>query len=154
MQKILSAGTQIELSVLPVTLPVADMTAAITGATWVDVSCALTGYSTESTEREQIDVTTLCDTYSKSYLDGIKDQDTGSSDAFFNPQSVEGIALQGMADSGATHLLRETLTNGSSIVTLARVQPFGHSTAVGDAVKTTINFKFSGMPVRKNPVNP
>ena len=152
MKKILSAGTIVELSADPVTLPITDLAAAALAVTaWDDISCALTGLSTESTEREQIDITSLCDTYSKSYIDGLKDQDTASSDAFFNPASEEGIALQAAADSEGTYILRETLVNGTTILTLARLQPFGHTTTVGDTIKTTLNFKLSGKPVIKNP---
>lgn len=88
MKKLLSAGTTIELSKTKAT----DLT-GLTSATFDDLSCALTGFSTEVSESEQIDTTTLCETYAKTYLDGLKDADTASSDAFFNLSSVEGKAL-------------------------------------------------------------
>lgn len=141
MIKLLSAGTKVELSkTAAVNLTTPPITA------WDDVSCALTGISTETTEREQIETTSLCETYSKTYVDGLKDQDTASSDAFFNPKSVEGKALAAAAASGATYALKVTFVDGSTWESLARVQPFGFNASVGDTVKTTINFKLVGQP--------
>ena len=143
MFKILSAGTKVGLSKLAATNLVTDLSTA----TWDDLSCSLTGISTESTEREQIETTSLCETYAKTYVDGLKDQDTASSDAFFNVKSPEGIALTAAAESGATHILQVTFVDGSKWASLARVQPFGFNASVGDTVKTTINFKLDGEPV-------
>lgn len=140
--KILSAGTVVEISKLPST----DLETDLSTATFDDISCALTGISTETTEREQIETTSLCETYSKTYVDGLKDQDTASSDAFFSPKSDEGQALQAAADSGLSHILRVTFKDGSKWSSLARVQPYGFNASVGDTVKTTINFKLVGEP--------
>lgn len=142
MIKLLSAGTQVELSKQKAT----DLDTDIGTATWDDLSCALTGISTETTEREQIETTSLCEVYSKTYIDGLKDQDTASSDAFFNPKSDEGVALTEAAESGDTHILRVTFVDGSTWASLATVQPFGFNASVGDTIKTTINFKLLGAP--------
>lgn len=141
MIKLLSAGTKVELSKTTVT----NLTTPPI-LTWDDISCALTGISTESTEREQIETTSLCETYSKTYIDGLKDQDTASSDAFFNPKSPEGLALQAAANSRATYALKVTFVDGSTWESLTTVQPFGFSASVGDTLKTTINFKLIGAP--------
>ena len=141
MIKLLSAGTQVELSTTAAT-SLTDP--AITA--WTDISCALTGISTETTEREQIETTSLCETYSKTYIDGLKDQDTASSDAFFNPKSVEGKALAAAAAANSTYALRVTFTDGSMWESLTTVQPFGFNASVGDTIKTTINFKLVGSP--------
>ena len=140
MIKLLSAGTVVELSTTAAT-SLTDP--AITA--WTDISCALTGISTETTEREQIETTSLCETYSKTYIDGLKDQDTASSDAFFNPKSVEGKALAAAA-ANSTYALRVTFTDGSTWESLTTVQPFGFNASVGDTIKTTINFKLVGEP--------
>jgi hypothetical protein len=142
MIKILSAGTVVELSQTAAT----DLT-GIDTLVFDDISCALTGITTESTEREQIETTALCETYAKTYIDGLKDQDTASSDAFFNPDSVEGAALKDAADSRETRVLQVTFSDGSKWASLVRVQPFGFNVTVGDTVKTTINFKLDGEPV-------
>ena len=142
MIKLLSAGTKVELS----TTAAVDLTDVATGP-YTDISCALTGISTETTEREQLETTSLCETYSKTYVDGLKDQDTASSDAFFSPKSAEGVALTAAAATGDTYILRVTFTDGSTWASLARVQPFGFNASVGDTVKTTINFKLVGEPV-------
>ena len=104
MIKLLSAGTIVELSSTAVTLPLAtDLAAAVTAMTaWDDISCALTGISTEVSEPEQIETTSLCETYAKTYADGLLDSNTASSDAFFNLKSAEGIALQAAADVRAS----------------------------------------------------
>ena len=141
MIKLLSAGTVVELSTAAAT----DLTDVATGP-YTDLSCALTGISTETTEREQIETTSLCEVYSKTYIDGLKDQDTASSDAFFNPKSDEGVALTEAAESGDTYILRVTFVDGSTWASLARVQPFGFNASVGDTIKTTINFKLVGEP--------
>jgi|26BtaG_2_1085354.scaffolds.fasta_scaffold00182_24 hypothetical protein len=141
MKKLLSAGTVIELSKTKAT----DLT-GLTSATFDDLSCALTGFSTEVSENEQIDTTTLCETYAKTYLDGLKDADTASSDAFFNLSSAEGKALSAAAADKEKRILRVTFVDGSKWVSLATVQPFGFNTSVGDAVKTTINFRLHGKP--------
>ncbi|WP_227430396.1 phage tail tube protein [Psychrobacter sp. I-STPA6b] len=141
MKKLLSAGTVVELGTTK-----AENLDGIASAQFTDISCALTGLSTESSENEQIDVTTLCQTYSKEYLDGLKDADTASSDAFFNPSSDEGKALMAAAVAKEKRILRVTFTDGSKWACLCRVQPFGFNTNVGDAVKTTLNFKLSGEP--------
>lgn len=141
MKKLLSAGTTIELS----KTAAADLTEA-TSASYDDLSCALTGFSTEVSENEQIDTTTLCETYAKTYLDGLKDADTASSDAFFNLSSEEGRALQAAATDKEKRILRVTFVDGSVWASLATVQPFGFNTSVGDAVKTTINFRLHGEP--------
>lgn len=148
MNKLLSAGTQVELSKTAVTLPLTGgLAEAVTAMTaWDDISCALTGISTETSEPEQIDTTSLCETYAKTYLDGLLDSNTASSDAFFNPASEEGLALQAAADSRAVHILRVTFEDGSTWSSLAKVQPFGFNASVGDTVKTTINFKLEGKP--------
>lgn len=143
MIKLLSAGTQVELSQSAAT----DLATDIGTAVFDDISCALTGISTESTEREQIETTALCETYAKTYVDGLKDQDTASSDAFFNPDSVEGEALRDAANSRETRILRVTFVDGSTWASLVRVQPFGFNASVGDTVKTTINFKLDGEPL-------
>lgn len=140
MIKLLSAGTKVELSKTAAT----SLTPPV--STWDDISCALTGISTESSEREQIETTSLCETYAKTYVDGLKDADTASSDAFFSPKSPEGKALTLASQSTATYVLRVTFTDGSTWESLARVQPFGFSASVGDTVKTTINFKLVGQP--------
>lgn len=150
MIKLLSAGTEVELSKTAVTLPVTDLDAAVTSMlAWDDISCALTGISTEISEPEQIDTTSLCETYAKTYIDGLLDSNTASSDAFFNLKSPEGIALQAAADSRAVHILRVTFADGSTWSSLAQVQPFGFNASVGDTIKTTINFKLQGKPVTK-----
>lgn len=148
MEKILSAGTQVELSSTAVTLPLdADLAAEVTAMdTWDDISCALTGISTEVSEPEQIDTTSLCEKYAKTYADGLLDTNTASSDAFFNLKSDEGAALQAAADGKGVHILRVTFTDGSTWSSLAKVQPFGFNASVGDTVKTTINFKLQGEP--------
>lgn len=148
MEKILSAGTQVELSSTAVTLPLdTDLAAEVTAMdTWDDISCALTGISTEVSEPEQIDTTSLCEKYAKTYADGLLDTNTASSDAFFNLKSDEGAALQAAADSKGVHILRVTFTDGSTWSSLAKVQPFGFNASVGDTVKTTINFKLQGEP--------
>lgn len=148
MEKILSAGTQVELSSTAVTLPLdTDLAAEVTAMdTWDDISCALTGISTEVSEPEQIDTTSLCEKYAKTYVDGLLDTNTASSDAFFNLKSDEGAALQAAADSKGVHILRVTFTDGSTWSSLAKVQPFGFNASVGDTVKTTINFKLQGEP--------
>lgn len=148
MIKLLSAGTKVELSKAAIELPLAtDLDAAVTAVTaWDDVTCALTGISTEVSEPEQIDTTSLCETYAKTYADGLLDSNTASSDAFFNLKSAEGIALQAAADSKGVHILRVTFTDGSTWASLAKVQPFGFNASVGDTVKTTINFKLQGAP--------
>ena len=148
MIKLLSAGTKVELSKAAIELPLAtDLDAAVTAVTaWDDVTCALTGISTEVSEPEQIDTTSLCETYAKTYADGLLDSNTASSDAFFNLQSAEGIALQASADSKGAHILRVTFTDNSTWSSLAKVQPFGFNASVGDTVKTTINFKLQGEP--------
>lgn len=148
MEKILSAGTQVELSSTAVTLPLdADLAAEVTAMdTWDDISCALTGISTEVSEPEQIDTTSLCEKYAKTYADGLLDTNTASSDAFFNLKSDEGAALQAAVDSKGVHILRVTFTDGSTWSSLAKVQPFGFNASVGDTVKTTINFKLQGEP--------
>lgn len=148
MEKILSAGTQVELSTTAVTLPLTGTLAAAVTAmeTWDDISCALTGISTELSEPEQIETTSLCETYAKTYADGLLDSNTASSDAFFNLKSAEGIALQAAADGKGVHILRVTFTDGSTWSSLAKVQPFGFNASVGDTVKTTINFKLQGEP--------
>lgn len=141
MIKLLSAGTVVELSTTAAT-SLTDP--AITA--WTDISCALTGISTETTEREQIETTSLCETYSKTYIDGLKDQDTASSDAFFNPNSTEGLALTAAANSGDKYALKVTFVDGSTWESLTTVQPFGFNASVGDTIKTTINFKLVGEP--------
>lgn len=141
MIKLLSAGTVVELSKAAAT----DLTTPPIVA-WDDISCALTGISTESTEREQIETTSLCETYAKTYIDGLKDQDTASSDAFFNPKSVEGKALTAAAASNDTYALKVTFVDGSTWESLTTVQPFGFNASVGDTIKTTINFKLVGAP--------
>lgn len=141
MKKLLSAGTTIELS----KTKAEDLT-GLDSATFDDLSCALTGFSTEVSENEQIDTTTLCETYAKTYLDGLKDADTASSDAFFNLASDEGKALQAAATDKEKRILRVTFVDGSVWASLATVQPFGFNTSVGDAVKTTINFRLHGQP--------
>lgn len=148
MIKLLSAGTKVELSKAAIELPLAtDLDAAVTAVTaWDDVSCALTGISTEVSEPEQIETTSLCETYAKTYADGLLDSNTASSDAFFNLKSAEGIALQAAADGKGVHILRVTFTDGSTWSSLAKVQPFGFNASVGDTVKTTINFKLQGEP--------
>ena len=148
MIKLLSAGTKVELSKAAIELPLAtDLDAAVTAVTaWDDVTCALTGISTEVSEPEQIDTTSLCETYAKTYADGLLDSNTASSDAFFNLKSAEGIALQAAADNKGVHILRVTFTDGSTWASLAKVQPFGFNASVGDTVKTTINFKLQGAP--------
>lgn len=148
MEKILSAGTQVELSSTAVTLPLdTDLAAEVTAMdTWDDISCALTGISTEVSEPEQIDTTSLCEKYAKTYADGLLDTNTASSDAFFNLKSDEGAALQAAADGKGVHILRVTFTDGSTWSSLAKVQPFGFNASVGDTVKTTINFKLQGEP--------
>jgi len=148
MIKLLSAGTKVELSKTAVVLPLAtDLEAAVTAmSTWDDVTCALTGISTEVSEPEQIDTTSLCETYAKTYADGLLDSNTASSDAFFNLKSAEGMALQAAADNKGVHILRVTFTDGSTWASLAKVQPFGFNASVGDTVKTTINFKLQGAP--------
>lgn len=148
MIKLLSAGTKVELSKTAVVLPLAtDLEAAVSAmTTWDDVTCALTGISTEVSEPEQIDTTSLCETYAKTYADGLLDSNTASSDAFFNPKSAEGLALQAAVDSKGVHILRVTFTDGSTWASLAKVQPFGFNASVGDTVKTTINFKLQGAP--------
>lgn len=148
MEKILSAGTQVELSSTAVTLPLdTDLAAEVTAMdTWDDISCALTGISTEVSEPEQIDTTSLCEKYAKTYVDGLLDTNTASSDAFFNLKSDEGAALQAAADGKGVHILRVTFTDGSTWSSLAKVQPFGFNASVGDTVKTTINFKLQGEP--------
>lgn len=141
MIKLLSAGTVVELSKAAATnLTTPPITE------WDDISCALTGISTESTEREQIETTSLCETYAKTYIDGLKDQDTASSDAFFNPKSVEGKALTAAAASNDTYALKVTFVDGSTWESLTTVQPFGFNASVGDTIKTTINFKLVGKP--------
>lgn len=139
MKKLLSAGTKVELG--SVTATDLETIGALT-----DISCALTGISTETTENEQIETTSLCETYSKTYIDGLKDQDTASSDAFFNMKSEEGIALQAAAAAKDLRVLQVTFSDGSKWASLARVQPFGFNASVGDTVKTTINFKLEGAP--------
>lgn len=148
MIKLLSAGTKVELSKTAVVLPLlTDLAAAVTAMeTWDDVTCALTGISTEISEPEQIDTTSLCEKYAKTYEDGLLDSNTASSDAFFNLKSVEGKALQAAADSKGVHILRVTFTDNSTWSSLAKVQPFGFNASVGDTVKTTINFKLQGEP--------
>lgn len=142
MKKLLSAGTTIELSKTKAT----DLTDVETGP-YDDLSCALTGFSTEVSENEQIDTTTLCETYAKTYLDGLKDADTASSDAFYSLSSAEGKALSAAAADKEKRILRVTFVDGSTWASLATVQPFGFNTSVGDAVKTTINFRLYGEPV-------
>lgn len=151
MNKLLSAGTQVELSAVPVTAPVpvtvTDLAAAVTAmTTWDDITDALTGISTEVSEPEQIDTTSLAETYAKTYEDGLLDSNTASSDAFFNQTSEEGIALAAAADSRALHILRVSFNDGSTWSSLAKVQPFGFNSSVGDVIKTTINFKLEGKP--------
>lgn len=148
MIKLLSAGTKVELSKTAVVLPLTGTLAAAVTAmtTWDDVSCALTGISTEVSEPEQIETTSLCEKYAKTYADGLLDSNTASSDAFFNLKSAEGKALQAAAGSKGVHILRVTFTDGSTWSSLAKVQPFGFNASVGDTVKTTINFKLQGEP--------
>lgn len=147
MIKLLSAGTVVELSKTAQSLPVTDLAAAVTAASWDDISCAVEGITTEANEREQIETTSICETVSKTYMDGLSDADSASSTGFFNPASDEGIALQKAADNRGTYILRVTFLNGATWSRLARVQPFGFDVGVGQVIKTSINFKLDGKPV-------
>lgn len=149
MDKILSAGTIYELSEEASTKDTLQADAAT--ATFVDITCAISSMSFEETEREQIDTTALCDTDTKSYIDGLKDQDTASADGFYTPSSDEAIFLQAAADSKENRILRTTYNDGVVVLRLARLQPFGSNVSVGDAVKTTFNFKLTGAKVITQP---
>lgn len=142
MIKLLSAGTVVELS----DTAAVDMTGIAT-ATFTDISCALTGISTDATEPEEIETTSLCEVYAKTYVSGLLDRNTASSDAFFSLKSEEGIALQDAADTNEQRILRVTFVDGSTWSSLATVSPFGFNASVGDTIKTTINFKLIGKPV-------
>lgn len=139
MNKILSAGTKVEISTEATDTLDADLT-------YTEIQCALTGLSTEASENEQVETTSLCETYAKTYMSGLKDADTASSDAFFVPSSDEGKAMQAAANSKALYALKVTFNDDSTWESLGTVQPFGFVVSVGDVVKTTFNFKLSGEP--------
>ena len=134
--KKLAAGTVVELSTTTAT----DLTGT-DALTYTELGCDITSFSLERSEREQIDVTPICEEDMKQYLDGLRDQDTISMDAFYVPDGTAGTLLKTAADSKDSYVLRFTKDSTVFWTGLVSVQPFGFNGSVGDALKTTLNFK-------------
>lgn len=134
--KKLAAGTVVELSTTVAT----DLTEADT-LTYTELGCDITSFSLERSEREQIDVTPICEEDMKQYLDGLRDQDTISMDAFYVPEGEAGVLLNTASNTKDRYVLRFTKDETVFWTGLVSVQPFGFNGSVGDALKTTLNFK-------------
>ena len=134
--KKLAAGTVVELSTTVAT----DLTGA-EALTYEELGCDITSFSLDRSERDQIDVTPICEKDMKQYLDGLRDQDTVSMDAFYVPDGAAGILLETASESKDNYVLRFTKDETVFWTGLVSVQPFGFNGSVGDALKTTLNFK-------------
>lgn len=134
--KKLASGTVVELSTTPET----DLTNATT-ATYTEIGCDITSFALERTEREQIDVTGICESETRKYIDGLRDEDTITMDAFYLLDGDVATLLETAAGTSDNYILR--FTKGETVfwTGLVNLQPYGFNGAVGEAMTTSLTFR-------------